>query len=210
MSKLAQISAHTVPFAKAVGATGKVLTFEPQRTVFHMLCGNLALNGLSNVQAINGGLGAEAATLRVPSIDYASEHNFGGAQLSESGDGHAVSVTTLDSWELEACHLIKADVEGMELEVLQGATETIKRFNPFLYIENDRTDLSKGLLEWLLRANYRLYWHICQLFSENNFFANQENVFSGYLCVNVLGVPSTSTINVTQMRQITSPEDRWN
>jgi len=32
----------------------------------------------------------------------------------------------------------------MELEVLQGATETIKRFNPFLYIENDRTDLSKS------------------------------------------------------------------
>jgi len=52
----ANIGTHTVAFAKAVGATGRVLTFEPQRTVFHMLCGNLALNGLSNVQAINGGL----------------------------------------------------------------------------------------------------------------------------------------------------------
>ena len=45
----ANIGCHTVPFAKLVGESGRVVAFEPQRLVFQNLCANLALNALTNV-----------------------------------------------------------------------------------------------------------------------------------------------------------------
>lgn len=97
----------------------------------------------------------------------------------------------------------------MELQVLEGAKNTIARLGPFLYVENDRDEMSKELIQWLLSAGYRLYWHLPPLFSADNFFANPENVFGSLISANMLAVPASSTIEVTRMRQITSPDDSW-
>ena len=42
---------------------------------------------------------------------------------------------TLDSLDLSRLDLIKIDVEGMELEVLQGAKATLERFRPIIIVE---------------------------------------------------------------------------
>src|SRR5947208_10976207 len=42
----ANVGAHTLCLAKAVGPAGRVLAFEPQRARYQMLCGNLALNAV--------------------------------------------------------------------------------------------------------------------------------------------------------------------
>jgi len=47
------VGAHTVPLAKAVGPTGRVFAFEPQRVLFQTICANLALNSITNVVATN-------------------------------------------------------------------------------------------------------------------------------------------------------------
>ena len=44
----ANIGSHTCAFAKAVGANGTVFALEPQRLAFQLLCGNIALNVLTN------------------------------------------------------------------------------------------------------------------------------------------------------------------
>src|SRR5262245_33988737 len=71
------VGAHTICFAKEVGPGGKVIAVEPQRAIFHMLCGNLALNKHSNVVALHSALGATSGTTRVPRIDYTKGSNFG-------------------------------------------------------------------------------------------------------------------------------------
>jgi hypothetical protein len=53
----ANIGALTVPLAKAAGPNGLVYAYEPQRPLYHILCANLALNGLFNVQARQMGIG---------------------------------------------------------------------------------------------------------------------------------------------------------
>lgn len=45
------IGAHTVWFSRAVGDRGRVIAYEPQRSVFQLLCANLALNERFNVDA---------------------------------------------------------------------------------------------------------------------------------------------------------------
>ena len=51
-------------------------------------------------------------------------------------------MVSIDSLNLKRVDLIKIDVEGMEMEVLQGAAETISRCKPVLLIETIKTNFS--------------------------------------------------------------------
>jgi FkbM family methyltransferase len=204
----ANIGAHTLYFARAVGQTGRVLAFEPQRVLYQMLCGNIALNGLRNVRAENAALGAEAGTLLVPQLDYTKGGNFGGVPLGEWKHGEEIPVRTLDSYVLSSCHLIKIDVEGMERVVLEGAADVLKTHKPFLYVENDRREKSKALIEWLLSKGYRLYWHTPPLFNPNNHFGEKKNVFAKTVSRNMLCVPRNKALK-SPLQEITSPDVNW-
>jgi FkbM family methyltransferase len=94
----------------AVGPSGRVYSFEPQRALYHVLCGNLALNGLGNVTAVHGALGSRADSIFVPMLDYGKDGNFGGLGLEEKRSagilGENVSVSTLDALALAQCDFI--------------------------------------------------------------------------------------------------------
>src|SRR5215468_7281459 len=61
----ASIGAHTLGFAELVGPSGQVFAFEPQRALYHLLCGNLALNGYSRVSAFQAGLASTARSITI-------------------------------------------------------------------------------------------------------------------------------------------------
>ena len=204
----ANIGALTLVMAQAVGPKGAVVAAEPQRIVFQMLCANVALNGLKNVQAIPCGFGAEAGTMRVPPRDYDREDNFGAVSLQAEGPGEPASVMPIDSLGLPQCHLIKVDVEGMEQEVLNGARKTIERYRPAVYVENNKRDQSPALISLLHGLGYRLWWHIPRLFREDNFRGHTEDIFNNTININMLGLPSSDPRRV-ELRQITRIDDWW-
>lgn len=205
----ANIGAHTVGMSQLVGRAGKVLAFEPQRLVFQTLCGNLALNGCLNVYAYQQALGAVESQIAVPAPDPEVASNFGGVALGVADAGETVPLRTLDGYGLPACHLIKADVEGMEAEVLRGGLAMIEKHRPILYLENDRDERSAELLSLVLSLRYAAYWHLPALFNPNNFAADPENVFPGIVSVNVLCTPLETPVNARGFRRIASPSDRW-
>jgi FkbM family methyltransferase len=205
----ANIGVHTVYFANAVGPSGHVFAFEPQRILHQILCGNVALNQHGNVVALNAGLGAQSGTILVPRIDYARNANFGGLSLGKWERGEEVPLRTLDSCAPEACHLIKIDVEGMELAVLEGAKAVLDEHKPLLYVENDRAENSKALIAWLLNRDYRLYWHMPRMFNAKNYFGETQNVFGNIISINMLCITGTVAASVNGLREITSPEDQW-
>ncbi|MGI9126860.1 MAG: FkbM family methyltransferase [Roseomonas sp.] len=184
----ANIGAHTVHLAKLVGAKGKVIAFEPQQIVFHMLCANLALNGVKNTDARCLAVGAAPGEVTVPRVDYRKEGNFGGISLGED-DGDVVEMVALDDLMLPACHVIKVDVEGMEKQVLDGARQTIRRFRPYLYVENDRPDKHAELISALLDLDYRILWHVPWLYNPANFAGNSDNIFPGLASFNLICLP---------------------
>jgi len=205
----ANLGAHTVLLAKAAGPQGVVHAFEPQRVVFQILCANVALNALNNVCAHHAAVGRAATTIHVPRLDYASFQNFGGLSLGDYSEGDRVSVITVDSLEVPACHMVKIDVEGMESDVIAGAEQTIRRFRPVLYVENDRQEKSAALIGQLLALDYRLYWHLPPLFNPQNYFGVGENVFGRIVSANMLGLHVSVSQNVKGLREITSPKDTW-
>ena len=139
----ANFGAFTIPIAKSVGPRFKIFSFEVQRIVFYQLCGNIILNSLGNVFPQNLGLSDFAGKIQLPIPDYVRDSNVGELSIDSEvrrlrglTGVHAptdfqherfetADVDCLDSFGLSNVRLIKADVEGVELQFLRGAGETI-------------------------------------------------------------------------------------
>lgn len=207
------LGTHAVYFARQVGPTGRVLAFEPQPFLHHLLCANLALNGLSWAHPRLCALGAEPGVVHVPVLDYARPGNYGGLELdpaAPAGAGTvAVPLARVDDLDLAACHFMKIDVEGMEAQVLRGAQDAIRRFRPLLYVENQRPRNSAGLVSALLALDLRLYWHFTPLWNPANHFRDPENAYPHILSANLLCVPRERGATVLHLPEVAGPEEDW-
>ncbi|MCE3017484.1 MAG: FkbM family methyltransferase [Pirellula sp.] len=197
----ANIGAHTLFFAKHLTA-GAVYAIEAQRLAFQTLCGNMALNSVSNAICYWAAVGSANGTMIVPVVDYSKPNNFGGLNLHGHSTGDRVPVLLIDELQLQRCDLIKADVEGMEEDVLRGATKTIDRFRPVLYLESDREDKRSTLFELIRAMGYRLYWHTPPLFSPDNFRGSKHNSFGELRSFNVLCIHASIPQNIQGMKEI--------
>ena len=163
----AHIGSFTIPFARAVGPSGRVFAFEPNAQTRELLEINSELNDLANiVETVPVAVGREDANYTI-AVD---RRNTGAAHLLRI-DGPATDAvgTTLDHWVGEArissIDFIKLDVEGMEVEVLDGAGALLERTRPTLLVEVDSSQLSRyesdvGHLDDLLLAlGYRIFVH---------------------------------------------------
>jgi FkbM family methyltransferase len=199
----AHIGPHTLVLSTAVGPQGAVLAFEPQRVLFQMLCANLALNNHTNVYGYHAVVSDRPGTRFVPQFDYAVENNYAGLALGNYQEGEKVRMLTIDSLELRRCDFLKIDVEGMELEVLKGARETITCFRPALYVENDREEKSAALIDFIRSLGYDLYWHRPPLFNPQNYAGNPENVFAGIVSINMLCFHRSLQADVSGLNRVT-------
>lgn len=167
----ANIGALTIPLARRCR---KVFAFEPQPESFHLLGINLADNGVVNVDTFPYAVGDVAKIVNIPTIEEI-DLNYGRVEIGPGS--HSVEQRRLDDLYFEKIDFIKMDCEGMELDVLKGAENLIKRDWPLLYVENDRPAKSASLVEWLVDHGYHCYWHRPPLYRENNFRKYGDNIF---------------------------------
>jgi FkbM family methyltransferase len=186
----ANMGAFTLAMAKACHP-GPLYAFEPQQRIFQILCANLAMNGIENVIASPDACGRAPGRATIPPLDYAAQGNFGGVSLAPADrPGQSVRVMPLDELALPACGVIKVDVEGFEIEVIEGARETIARCRPLLYVENDRPEHHDALIRLIHALGYRLFWHTPPLASPQNFNGLQRLIFDrNYLSKNMVCIP---------------------
>lgn len=204
----ANIGTHTVFFAKRVTESGVVIAFEPQRMVHQTLCGNVALNGLTNVTCFLAAVGDARDKLVFPAIDPRMTFNFGAVRGEARGQGETVDVIPIDELALPRCALIKVDVEGMEAKVIAGAKQTILRCRPALFLENDTLEGSREVLEAVESIGYKAFWQIANYFNPGNFFGNHENVFGRFQPqANVLCVPKECPF--TGLLPVDGLDDNW-
>jgi len=133
----ANIGLVGIPIAQALRAKrGTVMAFEAQRMMFYALCGGAALNDLENLKAFNQAVGARAGRIRVPVPDYGVDQDFGMVSLVEdTGGADEVDVVAIDGLGLARLDFLKIDVEGMEIDVLEGAARTVRSHRPWCWIE---------------------------------------------------------------------------
>lgn len=130
----ANIGNHTLFFAKIIQAK-KIYSFEPIPLTFNILENNIKINSVTDkVNLFNFGLG-EIETFA--SVKRAAPSNIGATYLeTQTNDrDNLIKIKTIDSLNLEHVDLIKVDVEGMEISLLKGAAQLIKKFHPIIYVE---------------------------------------------------------------------------
>lgn len=147
----ANIGTFTSWMAKTY-AKGKIYSFEPQRLVFQMICGNMAINNIDNVYLFNLALGKENKTIELEEPDYFKNEDFGTFSIakqmipSKSNYTSIVDVVTLDSFvekqKINRIDFLKIDAEGMDLDVLVGARKSIIMFKPNILVEHSDNEIS--------------------------------------------------------------------
>ncbi|CAO3380874.1 FkbM family methyltransferase [Azospirillum argentinense] len=202
------IGAHTVALARTVGPAGLVHAFEPQRVVHELLAHNLAANGLHNVVLHRAAVGDAPGQVTVPVPDYGRPGNFGAVSMGAM-NGEPVPVETIDGLGLDRLALLKADVEGMEAMVIEGAARSIARFRPALYLENDRAEHSAALITLIQGFGYRLWWHIVPLYNPANYAGNTFDAFPSVVSVNLLGLPEGRPCPLPTLPPVTGPGQSW-
>jgi FkbM family methyltransferase len=141
----ANIGFFTILCSRLVGPQGKVYAFEPIPENVVTLRHNIALNRLTNVVVVERALSASTGTAEMFVSPWSAFHslNVDGASKRENHgpDGGEITVETitLDEFVLQqgisVPDLVKLDVEGAELLVLEGMHETLRTVQPLLLVE---------------------------------------------------------------------------
>jgi len=126
----ANIGYYTLLAAHLVGDEGKVFAFEPDPYNYSLLCRNIEVNGYRNVIPVQKAVFNKSGKMKL----FLDKNNLGGHSLSEANVDKSVSttveITSLDEYFENTNHkidVIKMDVQGSEMEVLNGMTNTINQ-----------------------------------------------------------------------------------
>jgi FkbM family methyltransferase len=143
----ANVGFFSVIGAKLVGSTGQVFAFEPVPQNAGAIRRNVKLNHFQNVTLIEKAVSNMAGSGTLLVTDYS-----GGATLSTVGTPPDVSETlvvdlvSIDELIVEKVlpppSVVKIDVEGAEVDVLNGMTQTLKELRPIVIFEVDDADES--------------------------------------------------------------------
>jgi len=98
--------------ARATGVEGRVVAFEMDVDIAHILSRSLESNGLTQVDVVQGAVGSDPSSVRLD--DYCDQ--------------------------LTGVEFIKIDVDGPELEVLKGGHRLIQRDRPVIVVEMNRAE----------------------------------------------------------------------
>jgi FkbM family methyltransferase len=161
----ANLGEWTVPLARAVGADGRVVAFEPMRVAADALAETVRLNHLRQIEVVTAAVSDRAgrAVLAVPQVT-SSAIDTGRSRLGPAAAGEQafeVETVTLDALPVAALtrlDLIKIDVEGHERAVLGGGAETIRRWRPAIVIEtgHEQPDDRAAIAAQLAGAGYEI------------------------------------------------------
>jgi len=145
-----------------VGATGRVLSFEPSNYVASLLHETIQVNSIQSIDLYRYALGRENSTA-VLSDGLPTNHT---PTFFAPGSGSPVQIRVLDEVldekKIDRVDLMKIDVEGFELEVLSGAEKAVSEGKiRSVLIEFNSHWLSKAgtsshaLHEWLVGHGLR-------------------------------------------------------
>lgn len=207
------IGAITIPLGKHL-TSGKLYVFEPQPDNASLLELNISQNGLAGpVQMERLIVSDEPGVGAMPLINFENTVNSGAASVVPMRESGTVEVqkVTVDMWfntDAPRLDLLKVDVEGHELHVLRGARKTIAKYQPIIYVENDRPELSVELITMMMDMGYVCFWHLPELKNPA-----PEKDGTPYVSVNMLCFHKDKLFDaalISDCRKIMSAHDDWN
>lgn len=142
----ANIGAFT-RWANARWANAEIICFEPVKSNFQILQKNTS--DMNNVQLFNVGIGSSNRKQKI----YYGKNNIGEASLFKGNqqieNGEEVEISNAS--DLPACHIMKIDTEGAEIEIIESY-----KYNPAVYLIEYHSEQNRLKIDNLLKENYIL------------------------------------------------------
>ena len=126
----------SLPVSRVLAPGGRVFAFEPARANLRYLKRHIALNAAANIEVVEALVGAEPRD----AVAFFEQAGPTGQNSVLARDGHRETTRpqiTLDTFcnaRALRPEVVKIDVEGAEIDVLQGARETLRRHRPLVFL----------------------------------------------------------------------------
>jgi len=162
---------YSVAARRLMGVSGMLISFEPNLDEFNKLKDNIKLNKFNdqNVTLINSAVGdiKGEAKFYIPPSFKGAYGSMGRPKIEEDCKEVNVPVVTIDETlsdlDIRQVDVIKVDVEGAEIKVLQGMRRTLVERSPTVLMEvsDKRTNVfgykANELCKFLMDIGYNLY-----------------------------------------------------
>ncbi len=181
----ANIGYYTLIFAKLVGNSGKVFSFEPESKNFKILKKNVEINGYNNVileQKIVSNTNG-ISTLYI-SEKAGSHRIYKSDNFVESLEIKSISMDSyIEKNNLKKINFIKIDVEGAELNVLQGIQKILdSNKHIILFTEFSPNQIKScgleptDMINFLTNNKFKIYF--TQIKNNKTVFLDFEKIYS--------------------------------
>ena len=179
------IGAHALQIANRLGPQGHLFLFEPRAVLHRVLQQNLAVNAARNVTVLRRRPGRRAVTAPQgikPALGEVSA-------CVESTDA-------LDDYLFEQLHLLKIGNGAEIAAVLDGATETVWRLRPVIFVavtDDQAVDSTVAIVNGL---GYRCWRMETPLFSPDNFNRRTDDIFCGKDAIALIAIPEELDVDI--------------
>ncbi len=142
-------------WANSIAQKGKVVAFEPNMNVIDSFKNSIQANNLNSVIELqNFAVGKEEGNIQLFLSSTTSN-----ILRSNIQDKHSTSIemVSLDAFTkrigIKRCDLVKIDVDGIELDILLGATQLIERCKPIFIVE---TNGDERIIDFFNERDYEI------------------------------------------------------
>ena len=178
----AGVGAHAVFLGTMLGEAGHLFLYESRPVLQRILRQNLAANRVSNVTLMRRALG--------------SQGQEGGTAGVEGSAAEIPHTETLDELQLERLDWLKVDASVAALDVLAGASETLWRLRPRLFLTAPTEAVVTEIADRVKECGYRCWRMATPLFNPENFNRREADIFSGRIALSVLAIPEEVEVDV--------------
>ncbi len=151
----ANVGYYTLLAAVLLGPQGKVFAFEPLPRNLEYLRRHLSLNRIENAVVIEAAVADRSGTVR-----FEEDASTSKGRIGEQG-GLEVRAIALDDWidegKLPPPALLKIDIEGAELQALQGARKALAKTHPAIFLSTHSGKVHKDCVAFLEALGYRVF-----------------------------------------------------
>ena len=178
----AGVGAHAVFLGTLLGEAGHLFLYESRPVPQRILRQNLAANRVSNVTLMRRALGSQGE---------------GGGTAGVAGSAAAMPTTeTLDELQLERLDWLKVNESVAALDVLAGASETLWRLRPRLFLAAADEATLGELAQRTREFSYRCWRMETPLFNPQNFNRRETDIFDGGSALALLAIPEEIEVDV--------------
>ncbi|HSS69594.1 MAG TPA: glycosyltransferase family 9 protein [Casimicrobiaceae bacterium] len=169
------IGAHALALARIIGPSGHLLAYEPDSMLAQLLSNNLRSNGVINVTIMRRILGG-------PPRD-------GDGARANGSEGGLLVTDTIDDLLLKRLDLIKLNKSSDALEILNGATETLWRLRPVVFLSVEAESTLAELADHMKMFGYRCWQMATPSLVPTNYNCREDDIAAGFTALAVVAVP---------------------